>query len=83
MSVIIKYATDTQFDIPIVQQPSLECLWTMVFTPEVFVKLTVSLKFLAYLKALLVTATTTATASTDENANESIEELSRVADSLL
>lgn len=76
----MKCASEIQFDIPTVQQPSLECLWTMAFTPDVLMKLIESPEFLAHLKILLKTSTTTATTDNDE---ESSDELARVADGLL
>jgi hypothetical protein len=79
--VIVKCASETQFDMPTVQQPSLECLWTMAFTNDVFMKLIESPEFLTHLKMLLTTTSTTAIA--EENAERPSEELARVADGLL
>ncbi len=81
--VIVHCATDTQFDVSTVQQPSLECLWTMVFTPEVLLKLSKSRKFLAHLRKLLDADPTRATASATDNIEETSEKMKRVADGIL
>ena len=76
--VIVKCASEMQFDVPTVQQPSLECLWTMAFTPDGLTKLIGSPGFLNHLKKVLKDSTTIA--ETDE---ESSDELAKLADGLL
>lgn len=56
---IVKFASEEKFDVPTVQQPSLECLWTMTFKPEVLTQLTESPKFLTHLKTICRTPTPT------------------------
>lgn len=81
--VIVKCASETQFAASTVQQPSLECLWTMAFTEDVLKKLVESPKFLAHLKMLLKTTTISSPVVTGENDQQSSEELARVADGIL
>ena len=52
---IVECATDANFDASTVQQPALECLWTMVFMPEVLLILSQSQEFITHLKSLLDT----------------------------
>ena len=70
--VMVKYVTDTQFDVSTVQKPVLECLWTMAFMPEVLLKLSESSEFLVHLRTLTNTSTMTAS-----------DEMKRVADGVL
>lgn len=81
--VIVKCASETQFDMSTVQQPSLECLWTMAFTEDLLKSLTESSKLLAHIKMLLKTTTITTPIVTEENNEEPPGELARVADGLL
>lgn len=76
--VIVKCASEMQFDVPTVQQPSLECLWTMAFTPDGLTKLIESPGFLNHLKKVRNDFTTIAEAD-EEPSNE----LAKVADGLL
>ena len=76
--VIVKCASVGQFDVPTVQQPSLECLWTMAFAPDALMKLVESPEFLTHLKRLLDNTPTIM-----ETDQEPSVELTKAADGLL
>lgn len=81
--VIVKCASETQFDVSTVQQPSLECLWTMAFTEDLLKNLIESSKLLAHLKMLIKPPTIISPIVTEENDEKPSEELARAADGLL
>lgn len=76
---VVKCATDTDFNASTVQQPALECLWTMVFMPEVLFILSQNSEFVAHLKTLLNTNST----MTDPKNREVLEKMRYIADGLL
>lgn len=81
--IIVKCATDSEFDASTVQQPSLECLWTMVFVPEAFEILSQSVKFLAHLKKLAEVFSNNPKRTSDDNNEDLSEQLKDIAEHLL